>query len=168
MPLTATAIRNARPGEKPAKLTDGKGLYLLVTPKGGKWWRLDYRFHGKRKTLSMGTYPEVSLKEARDRRDSARKLLADGVDPSEHRKAMKRARTDLFFYLYLENRDLHPTSLRLHPDLVDRADRLRPLMEEDPEYNIGRVSRALVLRLAVLRGLERLERKYGATEGTDT
>ena len=92
MPLTNTAIRNARPSEKPVKLFDGGGLYLLLNPNGSRWWRLDYRFKGKRKTLSMGIYPEAGLKEARARRDSARKQLAAGIDPSATRKAEKAAR----------------------------------------------------------------------------
>lgn len=94
MPLTDTAIRDAKPGEKPVKLADEKGLYLLIAPAGGKWWRLDYRFAGKRKTLSMGTYPEVGLKDARERRDEARKQLAQGIDPGENRKAIKAAQAD--------------------------------------------------------------------------
>ena len=72
MPLTDTAIKSAKPTEKPVKMTDGDGLYLLINPNGGKWWRFDYRFDSKRKTLSMGVYPEVSLRDARDRRDAAR------------------------------------------------------------------------------------------------
>ena len=67
MPLTDTAIRNAKPGEKPVRLFDGGGLYLEVSPAGGKWWRLKYRFDGKEKRLSLGVYPDVSLKDARDR-----------------------------------------------------------------------------------------------------
>lgn len=94
MPLTDTASRNAKPGEKPIKLFDERGLYLELSPTGGKWWRLKYRFAGKEKRLSLGVYPDVSLKEARDRRDGARKLLADGVDPSENRKAEKSARAN--------------------------------------------------------------------------
>ena len=91
MPLTNTAIRNAKPGEKTKKLFDSKGLYAEISPKGGKWWRLKYRFGGKEKRLALGVYPDISLKEARERRDEARKLLAHGIDPSEHRKAAKAA-----------------------------------------------------------------------------
>ena len=94
MPLTDTTIRNTKPGDKPAKLFDERGLFLLVTPGGGKWWRLKYRFEGKEKLLSLGTYPDVSLKDARERRDNARKQLADGIDPSHSRKASKSTRLE--------------------------------------------------------------------------
>jgi len=94
MALTDTAIRNAKPGERTVKLTDGGGLYLLLNPNGSRWWRLDYRFDGKRKTLSMGVYPDVGLKEARERRDEARKQVAAGIDPGENRKAVKAARAE--------------------------------------------------------------------------
>ncbi|WP_306590613.1 integrase arm-type DNA-binding domain-containing protein [Geothrix sp. 21YS21S-4] len=94
MPLTDVKIRQAKPGPKPIKLSDERGLYLEVAPGGGKWWRLKYRFEGKEKRLSLGIYPDVGLKEARERRDEARKLLADGVDPSLHRKAIRQARED--------------------------------------------------------------------------
>jgi integrase len=92
MPLTDTAIRNTKPTAKPIKLSDGGGLYLLLNPNGSRWWRLDYRFMGKRKTLSMGVYPDVGLKDARIRRDDARKLLAADVDPGENRKAVKASK----------------------------------------------------------------------------
>ena len=94
MSLTNTAIRNAKPGAKAVKLSDERGLYLEVSPAGGKWWRLKYRFNGKEKRISLGVYPDVSLKDARDRRDAARKLVADGVDPSENRKSQKSAQAD--------------------------------------------------------------------------
>lgn len=91
MPLTDTKIRTAKPTDKAYKLTDGLGMYLLVNPAGGKLWRLDYRYFGKRKTLSLGSYPDVSLIEARSRRDDARKLLAQSppVDPSVVKKSLK-------------------------------------------------------------------------------
>ncbi len=94
MPLTATQIRNAIPGDRTYRLTDEKGLTLLVTPQGAKWWRLRYRFAGKERMLSLGTYPEVSLKRARQKRDEARALLADGVDPSASRKAARAAQVE--------------------------------------------------------------------------
>jgi integrase len=94
MPLTDTAIRKAKPADKPQRLPDGGGLYLELSPAGGKWWRLKYRFDGKEKRISLGTYPDTSLASARDKRDAARKLLAAGVDPGEHRKAEKAAGDD--------------------------------------------------------------------------
>lgn len=90
MSLTDTAIRNTKPSDKLIKLFDGGGLFLLVTPAGGKWWRLKFRTGGKEKLLSLGTYPEIGLKDAREKRDSARKLIANGIDPGEKRKSMKR------------------------------------------------------------------------------
>ncbi len=89
MALTATTIKTCKPKDKAYKLTDGGGLYLLVSPSGGKWWRFDYRFQSKRKTLSMGVYPAISLKDARDRRDEAKKQLANGIDPAMVRKSQK-------------------------------------------------------------------------------
>ena len=89
MPLTDIAISSAKPTEKPYKLYDEGGLFLIVTPNGGKWWRFKYRFEGKEKLLSMGTYPEVPLKDAREKRDDHRKQVAAGIDPSTHRKAVK-------------------------------------------------------------------------------
>ncbi len=87
MPLTALSVKNAKPKAKPYKLTDEKGLYLLVTPSGGKLWRFDYRHQEKRKTLAMGKWPAVELATARERRDNARKRLADGEDPAAADKA---------------------------------------------------------------------------------
>jgi integrase len=94
MALTDTAIRHARSGDKPIKLSDERGLYLLIHPNGGKWWRFDYRFGDKRKTLSMGVYPDVSLKDARERRDQVRKLLAQDIDPGENRKVQKAVKQE--------------------------------------------------------------------------
>ncbi|MGO8756194.1 MAG: tyrosine-type recombinase/integrase [Gallionellaceae bacterium] len=102
MSLTDTAIRNAKPGitpngkstDKPYKMGDAGGLYLEVAPSGGKWWRLKYRYDSKEKRLSLGVYPDVSLKDARQRRDDARKLLANGIDPGENRKVQKAAKSE--------------------------------------------------------------------------
>ncbi|WP_350017100.1 integrase arm-type DNA-binding domain-containing protein [Rhodanobacter sp. IGA1.0] len=91
MPLSDPAIRTAKPADKPRRLFDGGGLYLEVSPAGGKLWRLKYRHGGKEKRLALGAYPDTGLKDARDKRDDARKLLAAGVDPGEQRKAAKAA-----------------------------------------------------------------------------
>ncbi|WP_413457621.1 tyrosine-type recombinase/integrase [Herbaspirillum huttiense] len=88
-PLKDLQVKNAKPKDKPYKLADGGGLYLLVTPAGGKGWRLKYLYQGKEKLISLGTYPEVGLQEARKRRDSNKELLSDGIDPSDNRKAKK-------------------------------------------------------------------------------
>ncbi len=90
--LTDKAIRNAKPGSKPYKKADSFGLYLLVTPAGGKWWRFKYRFGGKENSLSLGTYPATSLKQAREKRDAAHKMIEAGIDPSAHRKIEKAKR----------------------------------------------------------------------------
>ncbi|MDE2755504.1 MAG: integrase arm-type DNA-binding domain-containing protein, partial [Acidobacteriota bacterium] len=92
MSLSDIAIRRARPGNKARKMFDGRGLYLEVAPRGGKYWRLKYRFAGKEKRLSLGVYPDVSLKEARQGCEDARRLLTREIDPSEHRRALKAAR----------------------------------------------------------------------------
>lgn len=94
MKLTDTAIKAARPREKPYKLFDGEGLYLLINPDGSRWWRLKYRYGGKEKLLALGTYPTTGLKKARDKCGDARALLRDGIDPSAAKQAEKAARID--------------------------------------------------------------------------
>lgn len=91
MPLTVPACKNAKPREdgKPLRLSDEKGMYLEVMPTGAKYWRLKYRFNGKEKRLALGVFPEVGLADAREKREEARRLLAEGIDPSEHRKVAK-------------------------------------------------------------------------------
>ncbi|WP_341918601.1 tyrosine-type recombinase/integrase [Hydrocarboniphaga effusa] len=94
MSLTEIAVRNVKPAEKAQRLFDGGGMYLEVAPAGGKWWRLKYRIGGKEKRISLGVYPDISLKAARERREQARKLIAQGVDPSTNRQAGKAAQAD--------------------------------------------------------------------------
>ncbi|EJG2170743.1 integrase arm-type DNA-binding domain-containing protein [Citrobacter freundii 47N] len=91
MALTDAKIRAAKPDEKSYKLADANNMFLLVHPNGSKYWRLRYRHLGKEKTLALGQYPEVSLSEAREKRDEARKLISDGIDPCEQRRAKKAA-----------------------------------------------------------------------------
>jgi integrase len=92
--LSDTRIRTTKPAAKPVRLYDERGLYLEVTPTGGRWWRLKYRFEGREKLLSMGTYPDTGLKVARAKRDQARELLAQGVDPSDARRAEKATQSE--------------------------------------------------------------------------
>ncbi|MGO7157613.1 integrase arm-type DNA-binding domain-containing protein [Rhizobium leguminosarum] len=82
MPLTDVQIKNAKTSGKPYKLPDGRGLYLCISNAGGKSWRLDYAYFGKRRTLALGTYPALGLADARVRRDEAKRKLSDGLDPS--------------------------------------------------------------------------------------
>lgn len=94
MPLTDTVIRKAKTSDKTRRLFDGGGLYIEISPAGGKLWRLKYRYSGKEKRLALGIYPEVSLAQARKRREAARELLADGIDPGEDRKIQKAAKVE--------------------------------------------------------------------------
>lgn len=94
MPLTDAKVRTAKPAAKAYKLYDERGLFLFVTAEGGRLWRFRFRFADKEKLLALGGYPDVSLKEARERRDEARKLVAAGIDPCAQRKAQKSARVE--------------------------------------------------------------------------
>ena len=89
MALTDILCRTAKPKEKQYKLADSRGMFMLVMPNGAKYWRLKYRISGKEKILALGVYPEVPLKEARDKRDSARKQISNGLDPSKAKKEEK-------------------------------------------------------------------------------
>jgi len=96
MPLTNLKVQKAKPQARQYKLADERGMYLLIHPKGGKYWRLDYRFEGRRKTLAIGTHPETSLKEARKKRDRARSDIEGGIDPSGHQNGKPAFGDDSF------------------------------------------------------------------------
>lgn len=123
MPLTNTACKNAKPEAKARKIADGGGLYLEVTPSGSKYWRWKYRFNGKENRLAFGVYPEVSLEEAREKRNQARKLLADGKDPSGVRK-QERLISQIAYENTFENiaREWHDTKKNAwagkHPEKI--------------------------------------------------
>lgn len=104
--LTEAEVRNAQPSEKSRKIFDGGGLYLEVAPNGSRWWRLKYRIDGVEKRLSLGVYPDITLKRARERRQEARRLIAEGIDPSAQRKAEKAAVQDTFEALAREYFDV--------------------------------------------------------------
>ena len=84
--LTELSIKQAKPKEKQYKLTDGEGMYLRVYPNGYKYWQLQFRFDGKQKILSVGVWPNISLKEARDKRFAAKKIIKEGIDPNDEKK----------------------------------------------------------------------------------
>lgn len=96
MPLTDTAIRGIKPADKARKFFDGNGLFLYVAPSGTKSWRVKYRFQGREKLLTLGTYPQLSLKEAREASNDAKKLLRRGIDPSAQKKAASRIEENSF------------------------------------------------------------------------
>lgn len=112
MALTDAKVRAAKPLDKSYKLTDGDGMHLMVHINGSKYWRLQYRFGGKQKMLALGVYPDISLAEAREKRDAARKLIANGFDPSEKRKEVKEEQQKEFNTFEKVARDWHATNQR--------------------------------------------------------
>lgn len=135
MALTDTAIRNAKPKDKPFKLGDAGGLFLLVQPSGGKLWRMKYRLDGREKKLGIGTYPEISLADARKRRDEARELVAIGKDPSREKQQAKHraliAAGDTFAEIgreYLEKRKREGMADRTMDKAEFHLSRLAPVL----------------------------------------
>ncbi|AWS55633.1 tyrosine-type recombinase/integrase [Proteus mirabilis] len=110
MALTDAKVRAAKPLDKSYKLTDGDGMHLMVHTNGSKYWRLQYRFGGKQKMLALGVYPDISLAEAREKRDAARKLIANGFDPSEKRKEVKEEQQKEFNTFEKVARDWHASN----------------------------------------------------------
>ena len=120
-PLSEIQIRNAKPKEKEFKVYDGGGLYLVVSPTGGKLWRLKYLFEGREKKLSLGVYPSITLAEARRHREDAKKLIANGSDPGEVKKATKLARR------VVSENSFELVARRWHAIMVPRCSGLRPI-----------------------------------------
>ncbi|CNI01331.1 integrase [Yersinia frederiksenii] len=162
MPLTDIKVKTAKPIDKAYKLTDGGGMYLLVKPNGSKYWRLKYRFVGKEKMLSIGVYPDVSLADARQKRDEARKVLAAGGDPGEVKKADKLAQK-----LSSEN-TFEAIAREWHKQKADRwslryRDEIIDTFEKDIFPYLGRRPIAEIKPMELLETLRRLE-KRGALE----
>lgn len=162
MPLTDIKVKTAKPIDKAYKLTDGGGMYLLVKPNGSKYWRLKYRFVGKEKMLSIGVYPDVSLADARQKRDEARKILAAGGDPGEVKKADKLAQK-----LSTEN-TFEAIAREWHKQKADRwslryRDEIIDTFEKDIFPYLGRRPIAEIKPMELLETLRRLE-KRGALE----
>lgn len=164
MALTDIQIRRAKPHEKPYTLSDGFGLALLINPDGSKGWRFRYRFNGKAKLMSFGSYSLVSLAEAREKRDMARKQVANGVDPVEERKAQKLAKQ-----LSAEN-SFEAISREWHTNKADRwtvayRDEIIKTFEQDVFPFIGNRPISEIKPLELLEVLRRIE-KRGALEKT--
>lgn len=162
MKLTVRQIDTAKPKEKPYKLSDGGGLYLEVTTNGSRYWRLKYRYAGKEKRLAFGVYPEVSLAEAREKREAAKKLLSAGSDPGELKKAEKIAQKlnykNTFEAIAREWHQLRADrwSLRYRDEIIDT-------FEKDIFPYIGKRPIAEIKPMELLETLRRME-KRGALE----
>lgn len=156
MGLSNAQIKNAKPAQRSVKLFDGGGLYLEISPSGGKLWRLKYRFDGKEKRLALGQYPEIPLADARKRREEARELIAHGVDPSEERKA-KRAERDArlsntFEAVAREWFEKHSANWA-----PSHSDRIKLRLENDVFPWLGKRPVAEVLAPEILKVLRRIE-----------
>ncbi|MGO1236899.1 MAG: tyrosine-type recombinase/integrase, partial [Hafnia alvei] len=162
MKLTVRQIDTAKPKEKPYKLSDGRGLYLEVTANGSRYWRLKYRYAGKEKRLAFGVYPEVSLAQAREKREAAKKLLSAGSDPGELKKAEKIAQKlnyeNTFEAIAREWHQLRTDrwSLRYRDEIIDT-------FEKDIFPYIGKRPIAEIKPMELLETLRRME-KRGALE----
>ena len=158
VPLSEVKIRTAKPEEKQITLFDGGGLFLLITPSGGKLWRFKYRFDGKEKLISLGTYPEISLVEARQKREEARQQVAHGIDPGTLRKAQKQAKTVEIETFEVIAREWHtkfsPSWAKTHVDgIMNRLERdIFPWIGNRPISEIKAPELLTVIRRVESRG----------------
>ncbi len=160
MPLTDASIRSAKPKDKTFRLFDSRGLYLEINPAGGKWWRWKYRVGGKEKRLSLGVYPDVSLKLAREKRDAARRQLAKGIDPGHARKAEKLAQAGAESFETIA-REWHA---KFSPGWVaSHGDRILRRLEKDLFPWLGKRSMLEIKAPELLVVLRRIENR-GALE----
>ena len=160
--LNISSIKAAKPEKKPYRLSDGKGLFLLVNPNGSKWWRFHYRFDGKQKTLSMGVFPEIGLANAREKVEEARKLLANGVNPSTERKEKTNLSKNNFKAVALNWIDLKSVKwTESHTKEVTRTLELNifPYIGNEPIHTISTQKIISVLKQVESRGsLEMLKK----------
>ncbi len=173
MALTDTAIRAIKAGERPVKLSDGGGLHLLVTPSGGRLWRLQYRFSGKQRTLALGAYPQVTLASARAKRDEAKQALAAGMDPSVKvrldKLASQTAAANTFnvladeYLAKLKSEGRAGTTMSKTTWLLDFV---RPQMGDRPISEISAVEVLAVLKTVERRGRHETARRLRSTIGS--
>ena len=171
--LTDAAIRRIKPGEKFFKVSDMQGLYLLVQPNGARYWRWDYRHEGKRGTLALGVYPEVSLKEAREKRANARRLLEKGVNPSTYRKLTRGvagvSASDTFKAVaneWLQKVEAEGRAKKTMEKLRWMLDLAHPLIGSRPIGQITAPELLTVLRTVEVRGRYETARRLRSTCGT--
>ncbi|KQQ38306.1 integrase [Rhizobium sp. Leaf306] len=164
MPLTDIQIRNAKVGDKPRKLADANGLYLYISAAGGKSWRLDYNFFGKRKTLTIGSYPTLTLADARSQRDEAKRKLAEGLDPSLAKKRQhleaKAAAGNTFGLIANEFIEKLRRDRRAEPTIAKNTWMLTVLAAKLAPYPITQITAKDVL--AVLSSIEKSGRVESA------
>ena len=173
MSLTDRAVRNAGPKEKAYKLADRDGLHLLVMTNGSRLWRMNYRYEGKQKTLSYGPYPGLSLKDARDKHISARKLLSDGTDPAVHAKLEKMkqhiANANTFgaiadeWLAKIEREGRAETTMKKNRWLIDHV---RPYLGNRPITEINAMEVLATLQRVEARGRLETARRLRSTIGT--
>jgi integrase len=166
--LSDTRVRTAKARERPYKLFDERGLFLLVTPAGGRLWRLRYRMAGVEKLLALGVYPDVPLKRAREKRDEARKLIADGIDPNAQRKAERSAQAQTFEavaaeWLELQKKSLAPETMSILGARLNSA--LYPYLGSRPVAAITAQELLAVLRRIEARGRHETAHRVRALAG---
>ena len=166
--LSDTRVRTAKARERPYKLFDERGLFLLVTPAGGRLWRLRYRMTGVEKLLALGVYPDVPLKRAREKRDEARRLIADGIDPNAQRKAERGAQAQTFEavaaeWLELQKKSLAPETMSILGARLNSA--LYPYLGGRPVAAITAQELLAVLRRIEARGRHETAHRVRALAG---
>jgi len=166
--LSETKIRAAKLKERPYKLFDKRGLFLLVTPSGGRLWRLRYRIGALEKLISLGAYPDVTLKRAREKRDQARRLIADDIDPSAQRKAQRAALLDTFEgvakeWLALQSKSLSPETISILGARLNSA--LYPYLGSRPVAAITAQELLIALRRIEARGRHETAHRVRALAG---
>ena len=153
MALTAIQVKEAKASDKDQKLSDGEGMYLLVKKNGSKYWRMDYRFAGKRKTYAIGIFPQVSLKEARECRYEARRQLSEGVDPSQQKKEVKR-HSDIPTFAEIAEKWWHHEKDQW---TTDHADRVIKRLKDNSFQDLGKIPADQITPLQVIAVIKKIE-----------
>lgn len=165
VPLTGIQLRTAKLRDKPYKLTDGGGLYLLVNIDGARYWRMDYRHGGARRTLAFGKYPNVSLAEVRDKRIKVRKLIDQGIDPGQDKKDKKRVKNEADANTFEKlAREWHANKLSAWHETTARDTLRRLEINIFPE--IGAMPIASITHKDIIAALRKIETRNAQEVGT--